>query len=156
MRRRQPRWRRPRIREASKSKEPPAVRIDFEKISQRVLALPIPARNYQGIIPGKEGVLFLIEGNAIASQGGPLTIYKFDLKTRKVDKLVEGVSFIWVSHNGEKMLYRQGGGPARPVSGSSQGPLGLPRPERHRLRDPVRLLVPGSPRYFESTPWRFE
>ena len=145
--------------EASKSKEPPAVRIDFEKISQRVLALPIPARNYQGIIPGKEGVLFLIEGNAIASQGGPLTIYKFDLKTRKVDKLVEGVSFIWVSHNGEKMLYRQGGGPAAPGQWiisrdrwASRGRSASPG----RLRDPVRLLVPGSPRYFESTPWRFE
>ena len=33
--------------------------IDFDGLSQRVLALPIPAQNYQGLVAGKEGVLYL-------------------------------------------------------------------------------------------------
>src|SRR6266516_27886 len=45
-----------------KPKPPEPVKVDFEKIGQRILALPIPARNYLEIIPGKEGVLFLLEG----------------------------------------------------------------------------------------------
>src|SRR2546429_3161786 len=48
--------------EREKPKPPEPVKVDFEKIGQRILALPIPARNYLEIIPGKEGVLFLLEG----------------------------------------------------------------------------------------------
>jgi tricorn protease len=94
---------------AKPSKEAPAVRIDFERINQRILALPIPARNYEQLIPGKEGVLFAVEGGVIASQPGPNTVYRFDLKTRKTDRLVERVTFFAVSDNGEKALYRQPG-----------------------------------------------
>ena len=34
--------------------------------------------------------------------------HKFTLKTRKTDKLVEGISAFAVSFDGEKMLYKQG------------------------------------------------
>jgi len=44
-----------------KDSPPPEVKVDFEKIGQRILALPIPARNYSELKPGKEGVLFLVE-----------------------------------------------------------------------------------------------
>jgi len=49
-------------KDKEKPKEPVKVEIDFENISQRILALPIPARNYQGLAAGKTGVLFLVEG----------------------------------------------------------------------------------------------
>jgi tricorn protease len=94
---------------AKPSKEVPAVKIDFERISQRILALPIPARNYETLIPGKEGVLFAVEGSVIATQPGPNTVYRFDLKTRKTDRLLERVTSFAVSENGEKCLYRQAG-----------------------------------------------
>jgi len=91
------------------NKEPAAVSIDFEKISQRILALPMPAKNYRRLIPGKEGVLFVVEGGAVTGPGGPdlLTASRFDLKTRKTEKLVEGVTFFTASENGEKVLYRR-------------------------------------------------
>lgn len=105
-------------KEASKDKQPakeqaktPAeVRIDFDNIGQRVLALPIPAKNYAGLNAGKEGVVYLSEAPVVWTQFGPppLTINKFDLKTRKTDKLAEGVLTFAVSDNGEKMLVRQG------------------------------------------------
>jgi tricorn protease len=93
-----------------KPKEPPVVRIDFEGIGQRILALPIPARNYQGLWAGKEGQIFLAEqAPDFAGEGPPpLIIQKFDLKKRKVEKLLEGVTAFVVSANGEKMLYRHG------------------------------------------------
>ena len=93
-----------------KSKEPPAVKIDFEGITQRIVALPVPARNYQGLSAGKEGEIFLQEAPAVSDGEGPtpLTIQKFDLKKRKTDKLLDGVTAFAVSANGEKALCRQG------------------------------------------------
>ncbi|MFN0087810.1 MAG: PDZ domain-containing protein [Blastocatellia bacterium] len=91
-------------------KEPPAVTIDFEGIGQRILALPIPPRNFVGLGVAKPGIVFLAE----ASQGAPgATIHKFDLEKRKFDKAQEGVTAFQLSANGEKMLVGQGAGPAR-------------------------------------------
>ena len=93
-----------------KKKEPPKVTIDFENIDQRILAMPIPERNYLGLISKKEGVVYLLEGPQVFSGPGPLalTVQRFEMKTRKTEKLVDGVRGISVSANGEKMLYRQG------------------------------------------------
>jgi tricorn protease len=94
-----------------KPKEPPKVTIDFENILQRVLALPIPPANYFNIWAGKEGELFVVDGPVVSvDEGGPpqLAVSKFTLKTRKIDKIVSGVTVFALSHNGEKMLYKQG------------------------------------------------
>jgi tricorn protease len=92
--------------EAEKKPEP--VKIDFEGIDQRIIALPIPARNYEGMDAGKTGILFVRE--VVQTPGAPpsSTEYKFDLKTRKTEKLIEGIGVFEVSRNGEKMLYKQG------------------------------------------------
>ena len=97
-------------KDKEKPKQPPKVEIDFDKISQRILAMPIPAKNYFGLSAGKEGEIFLVEGPPVIPFDGPpmLTVTKFTLKTRKTDKLVDGVSAVAISFNGEKMLYKQG------------------------------------------------
>jgi tricorn protease len=97
-------------KDKEKPKEPPKVEIDFDKISQRILAMPIPAKNYFGLAAGKEGEIYLVEGPPTIPFEGPLILaaYKFTLKERKTNKLVEGISAFAVSFNGEKMLYEQG------------------------------------------------
>jgi tricorn protease len=89
-----------------------AVQIDFDNISQRILALPLPPRRYTGLQIGKTGVLFAIEAPTPipGTQTGPLdlTVHRFDLKTRKSDVAIGGVRSFEISQNGEKMLYRQG------------------------------------------------
>jgi tricorn protease len=96
-----------------KENPPPAVTVDFERISQRILALPIPARNYSELEPGKEGVLYITEGPLVEPLNGPstLTVQRFVLKTRKTDKLLENVLAFYISANGEKMLYRLASAP---------------------------------------------
>jgi tricorn protease len=91
-----------------KKDEPVKVVIDVENIDQRILALPIPPRNYVGIEAAKAGVLFL--GEAIETPGSPttVTVHKFEMKTRKTEKFMEGLRAFVVSHNGEKALFRQG------------------------------------------------
>jgi tricorn protease len=89
----------------SKRKEPEPVRIDLERISQRILALPLPARNYTALAAGKEGVLFLTEAPTVGS--GTRTLQRFELKTRKAAKVLDNVTSFVVSANDEKLLYQQ-------------------------------------------------
>ncbi len=92
-------------------KAPEPVRIDFDRIGQRILALPIPARNLIGLAAGKPNNLYVFE--LPAQQGGPqfgLIAHKFDLEKRKLDKVLEGIQAFELSDNAEKILYRQGQG----------------------------------------------
>jgi tricorn protease len=119
----------------------PAVAIDLKDFDQRILALPVPARNYVGLMPGKAGTLFLLElpPEPMATRGpNPQRIlHRFDLDKRKAEKVLDGVGRADVSFNGEKVLYQQGekwfvvdtaakpgGGGAAPASGG--GPEALP------------------------------
>src|SRR5262249_9093182 len=54
-------------KEKEKPKEPVTVTIDFERINQRILALPLPARNYVGLNAGKDGELFVAEGPQVVT-----------------------------------------------------------------------------------------
>jgi tricorn protease len=98
--------------EKEKEKPPAPVKVDFEKISQRILSMPLPARNYSQLIPGKESVFFLVEGPLVEPLNGPsaLTAHRFEWKTRKTDRVLENILEFHVSANGEKLLYRQAGG----------------------------------------------
>ena len=89
---------------------PKPVRIDFDKLAQRTLALPISARSLRGLEAGKAGVIYLLETERGGGRGGAFgsgaTLSKFDLKTRKLDKLADNVASFDLSANGEKMLLR--------------------------------------------------
>jgi tricorn protease len=88
--------------------EPPEVKIDFENINQRILALPIPARNYDSLVAGKKHVVYLLEGPVVSGGGSNgRIVHKFDVCTRKTDKLLDNIGGFFVSANGEKALYEQ-------------------------------------------------
>jgi len=87
----------------------PAVKIDFDNIGQRILALPMPPRRYEGLLVGKAGVLYALEGPAPApGSEETFTIHRFDLGKRKSDVVIGAVRAFTVCFSGEKMLYRQG------------------------------------------------
>ena len=93
-------------------KEPEKVVIDLDGIGQRILALPVPAKNYVGLGAGKEGIVFLLEAPQFvtAMLGGSQanTLQRFDLSARKIDKFLDGVNGFWISATGEKILVSQG------------------------------------------------
>jgi tricorn protease len=96
-------------RAAAQKKEPDPVRIDFDRIGQRIIALPIPARNYIAIVPGKANALYILEPPGQLQPGmNAATIQKYDLEKRKLDKVLDGINGFDLSANGEKLLYRQG------------------------------------------------
>jgi tricorn protease len=93
-----------------KGKEPVKVSIDFDNISQRILALPLPPQNYVGLFAGKSGELLILELPPAPDSDGPpnLVLSKFDLTKRKTDQLIAGIQNASVSFSGEKYLYQQG------------------------------------------------
>ncbi len=94
---------------ASKEAEKtPEVKIDFENINQRILALPIPAKNYDRMVAGKTHLLYLTEGPDVDT-GMPTgrLVHKFDVCTRKTEKLLDNIGGFAISSNGEKALYEQ-------------------------------------------------
>lgn len=115
-------------KEKAKEEKPVVVEIDAEDISQRILAMPIPAGNYYGLFAGKAGVLYLTEGPQVDpiefDDGGPaMKVHKFDLKTRKTDQILDGVTAFQLSFNGEKMLYaKQNQWSIAPAEKPAEGP----------------------------------
>jgi tricorn protease len=135
-------------KEAKETKDSPpvTVKIDPEGIGQRILALPVPARNYADMHPGKSGVVFLSEAPLIVRESDfenlKLTIQRFDLAKRKVEKFLDEANDFAISFDGEKILYRKGdqwaiAGTAEPPSGD-----GKPKPGEGPLKlDGMQLRV---------------
>jgi len=82
------------------------VGIDFDNIGQRIIALPMPARNYRSLHVGKAGVLYAVEDPPGGDSG--LRVHRYDLTNRKSDIAASGVNHFQVSFNGEKSLHKQG------------------------------------------------
>jgi tricorn protease len=94
------------------------VRIDFDRLDQRVVALPIPRANFAGLETGAAGVVFsrtvpsaktdadMLEAEAAPSE----TIFRFDLKTRKNVQITDHVDAdsFQVSADGAKILFAKG------------------------------------------------
>jgi tricorn protease len=90
------------------------VDIDFDRIGQRILSLPIPQRQYTFLIAGATGTLFLGEaapGVVPSPEQVGDTVYRFELSVRRANKLLDGVRQFAVSADGKKMLYQTGAGP---------------------------------------------
>ena len=59
------------IKTKDKKDEAVVVKIDIDGIGQRILSLPIPAKNYLNMLPGKSGILFLAEGPMVTEETRP-------------------------------------------------------------------------------------
>jgi tricorn protease len=105
---------------------PKTVRIDFDGLQKRTVALPIPARDYNALSTGRAGQIYLLEDASDFLRGqnqADDTLWKFDLKTRKTEKLVEHLKNFMLSANGDKMLLQlasQGAAADLPAAQQSQ------------------------------------
>jgi tricorn protease len=90
---------------ANRGGTPPEVRIDLAGLDQRILALPVPLRDYQLLMAGPEGVVFYAE--AIPNETG-LTVHRFQFSERAAAPFLTGVQAGVVSHDRRKLLVRTG------------------------------------------------
>ena len=126
-----------------------AVRIDFEGLDRRVLALQPPVRDYASIKAGPAGVVFLAE--RIPLQPGT-TLHKYQISTRRAELFLTGVNQYSISSDGKKLLYQAGG------QWTVTGTEAAPRPNEGRLT--VSLLTEINPavewRQIFDEAWRME
>jgi tricorn protease len=96
--------------------KPVEVKVDLDKIGDRILALPIPSRNYVAIAAGKTGVLYLAEtapfGRTSNEGGGPgiRAIWRFTLEKRQPESVLSDLDAFSISFDGSKVLYGRKGG----------------------------------------------
>jgi tricorn protease len=100
-------------------------------IGQRILALPVPARNYVQLLAGKSGVLFLSEAPLVIRESDfenlKVTVQKFDLSKRKVEKFLDETNDVAISFDGEKVLYRKTD--QWTIAGTAEPPAADPKPK---------------------------
>ncbi len=75
------------------------VKIDWEKLDRRIIAMPVPVGNYDAMLAGPKGTVFI--------QSGP-TLSKYILADKKMEDIVKGGFQYVVSRNGEKLLFKSG------------------------------------------------
>ena len=146
-----------------KAKEKPVVvKIDAEGIGQRILALPVPARNYVKMTAGKSGVLFLGEAPLVIRESDSdnlkVTVQRFDLSKRKVEKFLDDTNDFAVSADGEKILFRKG--EEWTIAGTAEPPAGeKPKPGEGRLKlegMELRIEPPAMWRQMFQEAWRIQ
>jgi tricorn protease len=117
---------------------PVTVRIDFPNISQRILSLDVPARNYTRLEAGTAGVVFFSE--VVENQQGQ-TLHRYDVKKRASAPFLTGISFATLSANGKKLLYAA---PAQPGQAARWGVVntdGTVKVGDGLLRTDIRALI---------------
>jgi tricorn protease len=82
------------------------VRIDFENVEARILALPMPVRSYTSLIAGPRGSVFI--GESVPNTPG-VVLHKFTLAERRPAEFARGVTRISASADGRRLLYQSGG-----------------------------------------------
>ena len=87
-------------KEAKKAPEP--VVIDREGFSARIVDLPVPPAEIQGLQAGNAGQVYYLR-----TADGKTSLQRFDLKERKAETLVPEVNDYRVSGDGKKLLVKQ-------------------------------------------------
>ncbi len=99
------------------------VRIDFDGIEDRVVALQASGGNYQNLAAASKGPVY------VASENGDNRVVMFDLEKEEEATVFEGVGSFSLSANGEKVLFRANGSlgiaDLAPKQDASEGRLDL-------------------------------
>ncbi len=82
-----------------------SIKIDFNDLESRTIALPMPKRNYRQLLAGPAGNVFVAE--SVPNQPG-YTLQKFSLEDREAKEFVSGIRNATVSKDGKKILARAG------------------------------------------------
>lgn len=118
------------------SRAPEPLKIDFEGIEQRILALPIGSGNYSNVQAGPANqVFYLGRAESRMDEGGPrgggpsgATLNRFDMESRRNEVVQSSVMSYELTPDGRRMLYRTGPntwiiGPTTPSGGGAPSAL---------------------------------
>ncbi|WP_083470370.1 S41 family peptidase [Rufibacter tibetensis] len=81
------------------------VKIDMEGLSQRIIPIQVPERNYTALLAGPEGQVFYLE--SVLNQEGE-NLHKYSLKDVKSTEFLTKVMDASISFDRKNLLYRSG------------------------------------------------
>jgi tricorn protease len=96
-----------------KATEVDLVGMSVAAIQGRIVAMPLPAKNYDSLQTGKPGVFYFIQAEDIPDQnatGDNGELNRYVLEDRKAEKLADHVDAYQITSDGEKMLLTLAGG----------------------------------------------
>src|SRR5437870_9897227 len=86
------------------------VRIDFERIGQRIISVNIPAGDYTNLTAGAAGSFYYTEPILTTAPAPPsLRLQRYQLKERTAAPFLEGLRSYSLSNDKKKLLYQAGG-----------------------------------------------
>ncbi len=101
----------PEKKAAETAKGPEPVRIDFEGLDHRIVALPLPAGVYGSLQAGEAGKFYYLEtrlpaGPVLSLSAVQNSLHVYDLNKRKDEVFIPGVTAYDLSADKKKLLYR--------------------------------------------------
>lgn len=129
--------------------KPKGIQIDFENISRRTLALPIPERQYGYMLAGPKGHVFI--GEYVPNQRGA-TLQKFNLKEGEMKPFATGIRQVAISSDAKTMIANYGSSwkILKPSAGNDKGA----KPLKVRLQMKLDLQAEWKQIFEEA--WRYE
>jgi tricorn protease len=98
-------------KDAKKEEKKGYTKIDFDGLAERVVRVPVPFENYDGLSVTKDGNLLYVKVPTfyLGRDGGQQpSLRVFSLKDRKETTLAEGIGGYTMSSDGSKVLVQQG------------------------------------------------
>jgi len=129
--------------------KPVDVKIDFDGLGRRIVALPMPVARYAYTLAGPAGSLFVGERDPKSQNS---TLHKFSLEDREAKVFVTGVSEVSISGDGKKLLYKSG--ERWLVVGAEAKPSGEEKPLDVALRMHLDRTAEWQQIFDEA--WRYE
>jgi tricorn protease len=87
------------------------VRVDFDSIGQRIIAVNIPAGDYSNLIAGAAGSFYYTEPILTTAPGPPsLRLQRYQLSARTAAPFLEGIRSYSLSSDKKKLLYQAASG----------------------------------------------
>ena len=137
---------RPAPREESRSEAPPQpspaaprtvnVRVDVDRIGQRIISVNIPAGDYNNLTAGAAGSFYYTEPILTSAPGAPsLRLQRYQLSARSAAPFLEGIRSYSLSQDRKRLLYQAAAG-----GGTNWGIVATDRPAPVRVGDgPINL-----------------
>lgn len=87
-----------------------AVTINFDGMLQRIVALPVPSANYVSLSAGEPGTVYLVQAplTSVEPSEPAMSVLKFDLQSRHVMPIEQGISAFALSFQRQENARREG------------------------------------------------
>ncbi|MEM6801770.1 MAG: PDZ domain-containing protein, partial [Bacteroidota bacterium] len=133
--------------DAKKKEE--GMKIDYDRVDRRTIALPIPVANYAAMESGSKGSVFIAEYKQ-GSRGA--TLHKFTLKDRKAKEFASGIRQFTVSTDHKKILLQMG--PSWKIAGTAGPNAKAAKPVKVKLKMKLNRQEEWKQIFEEA--WRYE